>query len=187
MTDRTKDQWQIKRVKSRLWSFVLEIYCWTMLHSWVGQLKLIANKSRHWEQSRLYRAGDSQHIKISKSSTENHLHQLDYVNHFDVWVPRKLSEKKFPDRISPCDSLRKHNKNVTFLKQIVMGDEKWILYNSVEWKRSWGKWNKPPPSTPKAGLHPKKVMLCIWWNWKVVLYYELLPENQLIPTSIVPS
>ena len=31
-------------------------------------------------------------LKISKSSAENHLHQLRYVNRFDVWVPRKLSE-----------------------------------------------------------------------------------------------
>ena len=30
-------------------------------------------------------------LKISKSSTENHLHQLGYVNCFDVWVPCKLS------------------------------------------------------------------------------------------------
>ena len=34
-------------------------------------------------------------LKISKSSTENHLHQLGYVHRFDVWVPRKLSEKTF--------------------------------------------------------------------------------------------
>ena len=60
------------------------------------------------------------------------------------------------------------------------GDEKWTLYNNVERKRSWGKRNEPPPTTPKAGLHPKKVMLCIWWDWKGVLYYELLLENQTI-------
>ena len=35
-------------------------------------------------------------------------------------------------------------------------------------------------TTTKAGLHPKKVTLCIWWDWKGVLYYELLPENQTI-------
>ena len=64
-----------------------------------------------------------------------------------------------------------------------MGDEKWILYNNVEQKRSWGKWKEPPPTTPKSGLHPKKVMLCIWWNWKGVLYYELLPENQTINSN----
>ena len=62
------------------------------------------------------------------------------------------------------------------------GDEKWILYNHVEWKRSWGKQNELPPATPKAGLHPKKVM-CIWWDWKGVLYYELLPENQTINSN----
>ncbi|XP_066887786.1 kelch-like protein 3 isoform X10 [Kogia breviceps] len=65
----------------------------------------------------------------------------------------------------------------------VMGDEKWILYNNVEWKRSWGKRNEPPPTTPKAGLHPKKVMLCIWSDWKGVFYYELLLENQTINSN----
>ena len=32
-------------------------------------------------------------LKISKSSLENHLYQLGYVNHFAVWVPHKLSKK----------------------------------------------------------------------------------------------
>ena len=61
----------------------------------------------------------------------------------------------------------------------MIDNEKWILYNNVERKRSWGKRSEPPPTTPKPGLHPKKVMLCIWWNWKGVLY-ELLLENQTI-------
>ena len=41
-------------------------------------------------------------LKISKSSTENHLHQLGYVLHqlgyvncVDVWVPQKLSKRTF--------------------------------------------------------------------------------------------
>ena len=34
-------------------------------------------------------------LKISKSSVENHLHLLDYVSHFDVWIPHKLSKKTF--------------------------------------------------------------------------------------------
>ena len=105
-------------------------------------------------------------LKISKSNAENHLHQLGYVNHFDVWVPHKLSEKNLLDRISACDSLLKCNEDVLFLKKFVTGDEKWLLYNNVEWRRWWGKRNEPPPTTPKASLHPKKVMLCIWWDWK---------------------
>ena len=70
-------------------------------------------------------------FKISKSSIENHLHQFGYVHRFDVWVPHKLSEKNLLDHISARGSLLKCNKNVLFLKQIVMGDEKWILYNNV--------------------------------------------------------
>ena len=62
-----------------------------------------------------------------------------------------------------------------------MGDEKWILYNHVEQKRSWGKRNEPSPTTPKAGLHPK--VMCVWWDWKGVLYYELLLENQTINST----
>ena len=46
-------------------------------------------------------------LKISKSSVENHLHQLGYVHCFDVWVPHKLSEKNLFDCISACDSLLK--------------------------------------------------------------------------------
>ena len=60
------------------------------------------------------------------------------------------------------------------------GDKKWILYNNREWKRSRGKRNEPPPTTPKTGLHPKKMILCTWEEWKGVLYHELLPENKTI-------
>ena len=53
-------------------------------------------------------------LKISRSSAENHLHQLGYVNRFDVWVPHKLSKKNLLDRISARDSLLKRNNNVVF-------------------------------------------------------------------------
>ena len=121
-------------------------------------------------------------LKMSISSLENDLHQLGYMNRFDVWVLYKLSAKNLLDHISACDFLLKRNENILFLKQIVTGNEKWILYNNVERRRSWGKRNEPPPTTPKAGLHPKKVM-CIWWDWKGVLYYELLQDNQTINSN----
>ena len=110
------------------------------------------------------------------------MHQLGYVNCLDVCVAHKLSGKHL-DHTSACDSQLKHNKNIPFLKKIVMGDEKWILYNNVDCKRLWDKLQEPLPTTPKANLHPKKVLLCIWWNWKGVLSYELLPENQMINSN----
>ena len=55
-------------------------------------------------------------LKVSRSNVENHLHQHYYIHCFDVWVPRKLSEKNLLDRISARDSLLKCNGNVLFLK-----------------------------------------------------------------------
>ena len=74
-------------------------------------------------------------FKISKSSVESHLLQLDYINHFDVWVPHKLSEKTFLTVFPHVILHLNVKKTFHFLKQIVMSDEKWILYNNVEQKR----------------------------------------------------
>ena len=59
-----------------------------------------------------------------------------------------------------------------------MGDEKRILHTNVEWKRSCGKRNKPPLTTPKADLYPKKMMYMVGLEGS--LYYERILENQII-------
>ena len=118
--------------------------------------------------------------KISKSSVKNHLHSLAIL--ITVMFGFYISEENLLDHISACSSLFKCNKSVLFLKQIMMGIEKWILCNNVEWKISWGMQNEPPSTTPNASLHPKKVM-CILWDWKGVLSYELLLENQMINSN----
>ena len=134
---------------------------------------LLENSQRHTTWERVDK------FKISKSNVENHLHELGYVNHFEVWVPYKLRKKNLLDHISTCNSLLQHNGNTPLLKQILTDDEKWILNNNVEWKRFGDEQKEPPPTIPKArSLHPKKVMLCTWWDWKGVLYYELFLKTQ---------
>ena len=41
-------------------------------------------------------------------------------------------------------------------------------------------------TTAKAGLHPKN-MLCIWWDWKRLLYYELLGNQMINPNKYCPQ
>ena len=56
--------WLIEHVKSSLWSFVLQISHWMVLHGPVDQLKLMAIKSRHsLRVIKLYHEGVSQHIQ----------------------------------------------------------------------------------------------------------------------------
>ena len=77
-------------------------------------------------------------LKISKSSIENHFYELGCINYFDVWVPHKLIQKtkKTFLAIVPHEILYLNATEILFLKQIVTGDEKYILYNIVEQKIS---------------------------------------------------
>ena len=74
---------------------------------------------------------------------------------FHIGEKQKQKQKqKLPDLISACDSLL--NENVSFLKQIMMSNEKWTMYNKVEWKRFQSKWNKQPQTTSKPSRNPNR-------------------------------
>jgi len=54
-------------------------------------------------------------------------------------------------------------------------------------KRSWKHSSEPPQTTSKAGLHPKKIMLSVWWDFKGVIYYELLLLGKTIDSTVYCS
>lgn len=120
--------------------------------------------------------------RIPKTTVHNHLTKMGYVNRCEVWVPHLLTETNLMNRISTCDLLLQRHENDPFLKRLVTGDETWIFYENVHRKRTWCKDNKPS-TVAKAGLHPKKVLLSIWWDWKGVIFYELLPQGETINSS----
>lgn len=115
-------------------------------------------------------------LKISKTTVHKHFVKLGYINYFDLWVQhskqRKIRWIIFPSIIHSTNTMR-----IYHFWSKMMDDEKWIVYNNTEQKRAWGKRNKLPLATPKTSLHLKKVMLCVWWDWKGILHYELLPNN----------
>ena len=57
---------------------------------------------------------------------------------------------------------------------MIIGNEKWVLYDNPKCKRQWFSPNELPQSIAKLGLHPKKALLCIWWNSHGIVYFEVL-------------
>ena len=47
-------------------------------------------------------------------------------------------------------------------------------------KRSWSLPSEPCQTVEKAGLHSKKAMSCIWWDFRGPIYYQLLPMNETV-------
>ena len=71
-----------------------------------------------------------------------------------------------------------------FLHRVVTGDEKWIHYDNLKKKKSWGPPGHASTSTAKPNIHGKKLMLCIWWDQLGVVYYELLKPNETITGAL---
>ncbi|GFU89613.1 mariner transposase [Trichonephila clavipes] len=47
-------------------------------------------------------------------------------------------------------------------------------------KRLRSKCGEVVQTVAKPGLTDRKVLLCIWWDWKGTIYYELLPYGQTL-------
>ncbi|GFU58631.1 histone-lysine N-methyltransferase SETMAR [Trichonephila clavipes] len=117
----------------------------------------------------------TQELKIDHKIVLNNLCKVGFKKKLDVWVSHQLTAKNMIDRISICKALAKRNEIEPFLKRVVTGDEKWVTYDKIVPKRSWSKSVEAAKTVVKLGLTVRKLLLCIWWNWKEIIYYELLP------------
>ena len=122
-------------------------------------------------------------LDVSDETIRLHLHKAGYVKKRDSWVPHELTERNRLDRYDACAALLQRSEREPFLRNLITGDEKWVLYNNVSPSSSWVLKGSAPQATAKAGLHPKKVMLSIWWDMKGVVFFELLEPNQTINTA----
>ena len=65
-------------------------------------------------------------------------------------------------------------KRKSFLHRITTGDEKWIYLAPGE----------PPTSTTRPNRYGRRTMLCVWWDQKGEIYYELLKPDETVNTEL---
>ncbi|GFV70722.1 mariner Mos1 transposase [Trichonephila clavipes] len=87
-------------------------------------------------------------------------------------------------RVSICESLAKRNEIDPFLKQMVTGVKKWVIYDNIVRTLSWSKRGEAAQTGAKRELTARKIVLCIYWDWKGIIYYELLPYGQTLNSNL---
>lgn len=125
----------------------------------------------------------AERLNIDNSSAFRHLKKLGFTSKLDTWVPHSLTEKNKLDRVTVAISLLARNEKQPFLNRLVTGDEKWILYNNVQRKRTWKQAGESAEPVARAGLHPMKVLLSVWWDCRGIIFFELLRPGVTITSD----
>lgn len=48
----------------------------------------------------------------------------------------------------------------------------------------WVDEDEQPEDVPKPSLHPKKILLCIWWSVNGIEYWETLKEGETVTAQV---
>lgn len=123
-------------------------------------------------------------LNVTQQCVSDRLIKMGMVQKLGNWVPHELTERQQENRKITCESLLQRQERKGFLHRIVTGDEKWMYYENPKRRKAWVKPGEPGPSQAKRNIHCDKVMLCIWWDMKGVVYYELLKPSETITGDV---
>jgi len=126
----------------------------------------------------------AQEFDVSHMTIHRHLKSLGKVVKLGKWVPHELSPAQLQHRVDVCISLHSRHLRAPFLNQIVTGDEKWVQYKNIKRHHQWLSPGEKAVQTPTAGLHPMKTLLCVWWDIKGVIHFEMLGMNETITAAL---
>lgn len=122
-----------------------------------------------------------------RTTVANHLHAMGMVRKLDRWVPHQLSERNKIQRATICASLLSRFNEDPFFGRLVTSDEKWILWDNQRRAYAWLEPNEPPCKVPQIDLHPRKLLLCIWWARFGAVHYEVMKTGETVTAEVYCS
>ena len=75
---------------------------------------------------------------------------------YRIWIPHQLSAYQLQRRLDVCLDLLTSHRNYERLRNLVTGDEKWVLYIGYAGERQWLSVDQTGTVTLKNDLHPKE-------------------------------
>ena len=122
----------------------------------------------------------AEQLGVTQPAISMRLHAMGKIQKLGKWVPHELTERQQEKRKTTCEILLQKHDRKSFLHRIVTGDEKWIYFVNPKRKRSWVDRGQPSTSSAKPDRFGKKTMLCVWWDQKGIVYYELLKPGETV-------
>ena len=119
----------------------------------------------------------AEQLGCSHITVQKHLGDLGKTWKYGVWIPHELSPYQLQSRADTCMDLITSHRNNSWLRNLITGDEKWVLYVNHTRRRQWLGSGETGVPTPKMDLHPKNVMLSVWWGIKGIIHWEFLPPG----------
>lgn len=119
-------------------------------------------------------------LGVHETTIGYRLHAMGKIRKLGKWVPHQLNANQLTARIDACRKHLAEHKKHSFLSRIVTGDEKWVYYDNPKRKASYVDPGQPSTSQAKRDIHCQKLMMCIWWDQKGVVYHELLKPNETV-------
>ena len=97
-------------------------------------------------------------------------------------VPKILSKYQKQQRFTICQDITKHlEAKPDLLNSVIIGDETWVFEYDSETKRQSRKWKSygfPRPVKARKSKSKVKVMLIVFFDIQVIVYFEFLPQDQ---------
>lgn len=115
-------------------------------------------------------------FNVDQSTIVRRLKKLGKVWKLAGWVPHELSDNNKADRVRIFTDLLQRNQQTPFLKNLVTGDESWLLFKNVKRKKVCVSPSVSPKGIPKAA-HCKKAMWCVWWDRSGIIHWEIISNG----------
>ncbi|CAF3165514.1 unnamed protein product [Rotaria socialis] len=126
----------------------------------------------------------AEQLGCSHTAVEKHPNELGKKWRYGVWILRELSPHQLQHRVDACMDLMTSHRNYQWLRNLIIGDEKWVLYINYTHRRQWLSSGQTGVATSKADLHPKKVMLSVWSGVNGIIHWKFF---QMVVPSLLNS
>ncbi|GBP89672.1 Mariner Mos1 transposase [Eumeta japonica] len=120
-------------------------------------------------------------LNVAQQTISDRLKAMGKIQKCEKWVPHELNERQMENRKTLVKFCFKDERK-SVLHQLSLAMKNGFILRILNGK-SWVNPGQPSASTAKPDRFGKKAMLCVWWDQKGVVYYELLKPGETVNTS----